>query len=80
MGLVKKEILHHEKGGIKALVNIKMYSNRKISRTLKVSEASVRSVKNKIKSGQKLSLKRKNRCERKQILTPRSERSIKKFA
>jgi len=58
---------------IKTLINTKMYSNREISRRLKISEASVRCIKKKIDLGQKLSPKRKTKCGRKSIFTPRSE-------
>ncbi|GFW17360.1 uncharacterized protein TNCV_3905701 [Trichonephila clavipes] len=58
-------------------MNAKLFSNREISRRLKVSEASVRCIK-KIESGQELSLKSKKKCGRKPIFTPRSGRSLKK--
>ncbi|GFX94525.1 transposable element Tcb2 transposase [Trichonephila clavipes] len=67
-----------KKAEVKALVNAKLFSNHKISRRWKVSEASVRSIKKKIESGEELSLKRKKKCGRKPIFTPRSERSLKK--
>ncbi|GFY11598.1 uncharacterized protein TNCV_4230671 [Trichonephila clavipes] len=51
----------------KALVNAKLFSNREISRKLKVSEASVRRIKKKIESGEELSPKRKKKCGRKPI-------------
>ncbi|GFT95496.1 transposable element Tcb2 transposase [Trichonephila clavipes] len=68
-----------KKAEVKALVNEKLFSNREISRKLKVSEASVRRIKKKIESGEELSPKRKNKCGRKPILPPRSERSFKKI-
>ncbi|GFW23434.1 transposable element Tcb2 transposase [Trichonephila clavipes] len=46
-----------KKAEVKALVNAKLFSNRKISRRLKVSEASVRRIKKKIESGEELSPK-----------------------
>ncbi|GFX76726.1 transposable element Tcb2 transposase [Trichonephila clavipes] len=60
-----------KKSEVKALVNAKLFSNREISRRLKVSEASVRRIKKKIESGEELSPKRKKKCSRKPIFTPR---------
>ncbi|GFW67727.1 hypothetical protein TNCV_3445991 [Trichonephila clavipes] len=68
-----------KKAVVKALVNAKLFSNREISRRLKVSEASVRRVKKKIESGEELSPKERKKCGRKPIFTPRSERSLKKI-
>ncbi|GFW18379.1 hypothetical protein TNCV_1184071 [Trichonephila clavipes] len=68
-----------KKAEVKALVNAKSFSNREISRRLKVSEPSVRRIKKKIESGEELSPKRKKKCGRKPIFTPRSERSLKKI-
>ncbi|GFY28369.1 uncharacterized protein TNCV_4397011 [Trichonephila clavipes] len=68
-----------KKAEVKALVNAKLFSNREISRRLKVSEASVRRIKKKIESGEEFSPKRKKKCGRKPIFTPRSERSLKKI-
>ncbi|GFW66035.1 hypothetical protein TNCV_588611 [Trichonephila clavipes] len=68
-----------KKSEVKALVNAKLFSNREISRRLKVSEGSVRRIKKKIESGEELSPKRKKKCGRKPIFTPRSERSLKKI-
>ncbi|GFW48632.1 hypothetical protein TNCV_4242131 [Trichonephila clavipes] len=68
-----------KKAEVKALVNIKLFSNRVVSRRLKVSEASVRRIKEKIESGEELSAKRKKKCSRKPIFTPRSQRSLKKI-
>ncbi|GFV21841.1 uncharacterized protein TNCV_4525281 [Trichonephila clavipes] len=68
-----------KKAKLKTLVNAKLFSNRKTSRSLKVSEASVRRLKKKIESGEELSPKRKKKCDRKPIFTPRSERSLKKI-
>ncbi|GFX11669.1 hypothetical protein TNCV_4340151 [Trichonephila clavipes] len=68
-----------KKSEVKALVNAKLFSNRGISRRLKVSGASVRRMKKKIESGEELSPKRKKKCSRKPIFTPRSERSLKKI-
>lgn len=68
-----------KKAEVKALVNAKTFTNREISRRLKVSEASVRRIKKKIESGEELSPKRKKRCGRKPIFTPRSERCLKKI-
>ncbi|GFX09940.1 uncharacterized protein TNCV_4100811 [Trichonephila clavipes] len=59
-------------------MNAKLFSNRKVSRRLKVSEASVRRIKKKIESGEELSPKRKKKCGRKPIFISRSERSLKK--
>ncbi|GFS85996.1 hypothetical protein TNCV_1219881 [Trichonephila clavipes] len=59
-------------------MNAKLFSNHKISRRLKVSEASVRRIKKKIESGEELSRKRKKKCGRKPIFPSRSERSSKK--
>ncbi|GFX72801.1 uncharacterized protein TNCV_4063961 [Trichonephila clavipes] len=56
---------------IKALVNAKLFPNRKISRRLKVSEASVRRIKKKIEPEEELSPKRKKKCGRKPIFKPR---------
>ncbi|GFV03313.1 uncharacterized protein TNCV_4019101 [Trichonephila clavipes] len=64
---------------VKALVNAKLFSTREISRRLKVSEASVRRIKKKIEPGEELSPKRKQKCGRKPIFTPRSERYLKKI-
>ncbi|GFV80653.1 hypothetical protein TNCV_4618151 [Trichonephila clavipes] len=49
-----------KKAEVKALVNAELFSNREISRRLKVSEASVRLVKKKIESREELS---PNNCE-----------------
>lgn len=68
-----------KKAEVKALVDAKSFSNREISRRLKVSEASVRRIKKKIEAGDDLSPKRKQRCGRKPIFTPRSERCLKKI-
>ncbi|GFW07260.1 hypothetical protein TNCV_3694531 [Trichonephila clavipes] len=68
-----------KKSEVKVLVNTKLFSNREISRRLKVSEASVRHIKKKIESGEELSPKRTKKCARKPIFTPRSERSLKKI-
>ncbi|GFV07691.1 uncharacterized protein TNCV_4941931 [Trichonephila clavipes] len=48
-----------KKAEVNSLVNAKLFSNRDISRKLKVSEASVRRIKKKIESGEELSPKRK---------------------
>ncbi|GFV94913.1 transposable element Tcb2 transposase [Trichonephila clavipes] len=66
-----------KKAEVNSLVNAKLFSNREISRKLKVSEASVRRIKK--KSGEELSLKRKKKCGREPIFPPRSERSFKKI-
>ncbi|GFU45491.1 transposable element Tcb2 transposase [Trichonephila clavipes] len=58
---------------VKALGNAKLFSNHEISRRLKVSEASVRSIKKNIESGEELSPKRKKKCGRKPIFTPSDE-------
>ncbi|GFT41136.1 hypothetical protein TNCV_5034231 [Trichonephila clavipes] len=64
----------------KSLVNAKLFSNREISRNLKVSEASVRRIKKKIESEEELNPKRRKKCGRKPIPpSPRSERSFKKI-
>ncbi|GFU56574.1 histone-lysine N-methyltransferase SETMAR [Trichonephila clavipes] len=62
-----------KKAEVKALVTGKLFSNREISRRLKVSEASVRRIKKKIESGEELSLKRKKECGRKPFYTPSDE-------
>ncbi|GFS98622.1 hypothetical protein TNCV_2987481 [Trichonephila clavipes] len=61
-------------------MNAKLFSNREISRRLKVSEASVRRIKKQIESGEELSPKRKKKCDRKPIFISTSERSLKKLA
>ncbi|GFX32239.1 hypothetical protein TNCV_2659151 [Trichonephila clavipes] len=68
-----------KKAEVKALVNAKLFSNREISRRLKVSEASVRRIKKKIESAGELSPKRKKKCGRKPIFIPWSERSLNKI-
>lgn len=68
-----------KKAEVKALINTKNFSNREISRKVCVSEASVRRIKKKIECGEELSPKRKSRCGRKPIFTPRSERCVKKI-
>ncbi|GFX91817.1 uncharacterized protein TNCV_3530161 [Trichonephila clavipes] len=68
-----------KKAEVKVLVNTKLFSNRDISRRLKVSEASVRCIKKQIESREELSPKRKKNCGRKSIFTPRSERYLKKI-
>ncbi|XP_067144855.1 uncharacterized protein [Centruroides vittatus] len=75
----KGDLSPRKKAEAKALVNTKMYSNREISRRLNVSEASVRRIKKKVESDQDLSSKRKNKCGRKPIFNPRSERCLKKI-
>ncbi|GFT16090.1 putative transposase like protein [Trichonephila clavipes] len=59
-----------KKAEVNSLVNAKLFSNREISRKLKVSEASVRRIKKKVESGEELSLKRKKECGRKPIPPP----------
>ncbi|GFV64169.1 transposable element Tcb2 transposase [Trichonephila clavipes] len=59
------------KADVKALVNAKLFSNREISRRLKVSKANVRLKKKKIESGKELSTKRKKKCGRKPFFIPR---------
>ncbi|GFY04519.1 hypothetical protein TNCV_4416051 [Trichonephila clavipes] len=66
-----------KKADVNSLVNAKLFSNREISRKLKVSVASVRLIKKKIESGEELSPKRKKKCGRKPIFPPRSERSFR---
>ncbi|GFU50946.1 uncharacterized protein TNCV_4461421 [Trichonephila clavipes] len=68
-----------KKAEVKDLLNAKFFSNREISRKLKVSEASVRRIKKKIESGEELSPQRMKKCGRKPIFNPRSERSLKKI-
>ncbi|CAK1599423.1 unnamed protein product [Parnassius mnemosyne] len=75
----KGDLSPRKKAEVKALVNAKLFSNREISRRLKISEASIRRIKKKIESGDKLSPKRKKRCGRKPIFTPRTERCLKKI-
>jgi len=75
----KGDLSPRKKAEVKALVNAKIFSNREISRRLKVSEVSVRRIKKKIESGDTLSPKRKKKCGRKPIFTPRTERSLKKI-
>ncbi|GFX78661.1 uncharacterized protein TNCV_31011 [Trichonephila clavipes] len=65
-----------KKAEVKALVNAKLFSNREISRKLKVSEASVRRIKKKIESGEELSPKRKKKCCKKPIPPPSDERTF----
>ncbi|GFU00859.1 hypothetical protein TNCV_4819901 [Trichonephila clavipes] len=67
-----------KKSEVKALVNAKLFSNRKISRRLTVSEASVRRIKKKNESGEELSLKRKKKCCRKPI-SPQAGRMVSKW-
>ncbi|GFU79743.1 hypothetical protein TNCV_3687991 [Trichonephila clavipes] len=74
----KRAIFHHVRIEVRALVNAKLFLNCEISRKLKVSDASVRSIKTKIESEEELSPKRKKKCGRKPIFTPWSERSLKK--
>lgn len=73
----KGDLSPRKKAEVKALVTAKTFSNREISRRLEVSEASVRRIKKKIELGEVLSPKRKKRCGRKPIFTPRSERCLK---
>ncbi|CAG9564884.1 unnamed protein product [Danaus chrysippus] len=75
----KGDLSPRKKAEVKALLNAKTFSNREISRRLKVSEASVRRIKKVIESGEELSPKRKKRCGRKPIFTPWSERCLKKI-
>ncbi|GFV36449.1 hypothetical protein TNCV_2234961 [Trichonephila clavipes] len=67
----KGDISPCKKAKEKALVNANLFSNREISRRLKVSEASVRLIKKKIESRVELSPKRKKKWGRKPIFTPR---------
>ncbi|GFV69965.1 hypothetical protein TNCV_2844541 [Trichonephila clavipes] len=70
----KKVIFHHvRKAEVKALMNAKLFSNREISRRLKVSEASVRRIKKKIESGEELSPTKRKKCGRKPIFTSRNK-------
>lgn len=73
------DLTPRKKAEIKALINAEMFSNREISRRLNVSEASVRRIKKAVESGQELTPKRKKKCGRKPIFTPRSERCLKKI-
>lgn len=75
----KGDLSPRKKAEVKALVNAKTFTNREISRRLEVSEASVRRIKKKIELGEELSPKRKKKCGRKPLFTPRSERSLKKI-
>lgn len=75
----KGDLSPRKKAEVKALVNAETFTNREISRRLEVSEASVRRIKKKIESGEELSPKRKKRCGRKPIFTPRSERCLTKI-
>ncbi|GFY13885.1 putative transposase like protein [Trichonephila clavipes] len=59
------------KSEVKALGNAKLFSNREISRRLKVSEASVRRTIKKIESGEELSPHPKKMRQKKPIFTPR---------
>lgn len=63
----------------KILVSTRDYSNRDIARRLNISEASVRRIKTKLDSGQDITPKRKRRCGRKPIFTPRAERCLTKI-
>lgn len=63
----------------KILISTRDYSNRNISRRLKISEASVRRIKAKLDSGQDITPKRKRKCGRKPIFTPRAERCLTKI-
>ncbi|XP_049855342.1 uncharacterized protein LOC126335911 [Schistocerca gregaria] len=73
------DISPREKAEVKALTNTKMYSNQEISRRLEMSEASIRCIKKKIGLVEELSPRRKNKCGRKPIFTPRSERFLKRI-
>ncbi|GFU70901.1 hypothetical protein TNCV_2206181 [Trichonephila clavipes] len=77
----KGDLLPCKKTEVKALVNAKLFSNREISRKLKVSEASVRRIKKKIESGEEFSPKRKKKCGRKPIPPPQGQKDLsRKFA
>ncbi|GFW33909.1 hypothetical protein TNCV_3589941 [Trichonephila clavipes] len=69
-----------KKAEVKALVNAILFSNREISRRLKVSEASVLRIKKKIESGEELSPKRKKKCGRKPIFPQGQKDLLRKFA
>ncbi|GFX08576.1 uncharacterized protein TNCV_4170751 [Trichonephila clavipes] len=73
----KGDISPCKKTEVMALVNAKLFSNHEISRRLKVSEASVPRIKKNIESGEELSPKRKKKCDRKPIFTPRSASVMK---
>ncbi|XP_044763634.1 uncharacterized protein LOC123320386 [Coccinella septempunctata] len=75
----KRDLTPRKKAGIKALIDAEMFSNREISTRLNVSEASVRRIKKAVESGKGLAPKRKKKCGRKPIFTPRSERCLKKI-
>ncbi|XP_065671689.1 uncharacterized protein LOC136089566 [Hydra vulgaris] len=75
----KADLTRGKKAEIKALVNAKLLSNRKISRRLEISEASIRRIKQKIESGEELIAKRKKKCGRKPIFTPTAEQCLKKI-
>ena len=62
------------------LINTGSYSNREICQTLEISELSVRRIKKKINLGEELCFQRTNKCGRKPIFTPRSERCLKKIS
>ena len=59
--------------GIKTQINTESYPNRNCQ-TLDVSESSVSRIKKKTNLGEELCLQRTNKCDRKPIFTPRSER------
>ncbi|GFX88955.1 transposable element Tcb2 transposase [Trichonephila clavipes] len=69
-----------KKAEVKALVNAKLFSNREISRKLKVSEVSVRRIKKKIEPGEELSPKRKKKCGTKPISPQGQKDLLRKFA
>ncbi|GFV11412.1 RNase H domain-containing protein [Trichonephila clavipes] len=62
-----------KKAEVSSLVNAKLFSNREISRKLKVSEASVRCIKTKIESGEELSPKRKKKMRQKAYFHPKNK-------
>ncbi|GFT18294.1 uncharacterized protein TNCV_711001 [Trichonephila clavipes] len=69
----KGDLSSCKKAEVKALVNAKLFSNHKISRRLNVFKASVRCIKKKIEPGEELSPKRKKKCDRKHIFTPKNK-------
>ncbi|GFV59281.1 putative transposase like protein [Trichonephila clavipes] len=69
-----------KKAEVNSLVNVKLFSNREISRKLKVSEASVRRIKKKIESGEELSPKRKKHAAE-SLFSPQGQKDLlRKFA
>ena len=74
-----KDLTPRKIAGAKILINTGIYSNREMCRALEISESSGKRIKKKINLCEKFCPQRTNKCGKKPIFAPRSERSLKKM-